>query len=177
MNGQARRIIFSDAAIQQRIGELGRQISTDYAGKELILVSILKGSFYFFADLTRVIDIPIQLDFIMIGTFSNATNQAGVVRIIKDLDLDITGRHVLLIEDIIRTGLTTAYLVQNLATRQPASIKVCTLLLNSEQQLINVPIAYTGFNISKTRLVGYGMDVNERLRNLPFIAELDKNEY
>jgi hypoxanthine phosphoribosyltransferase len=170
---QAKRIIFAEDRIQERIRQIGRSISTDYAGKDLVLVSILKGSLYFFADLTRAIDIPIQLDFIMIGTFTNATNQAGVVRITKDLDLDITGRHVLLIEDIIRTGLTTGYLVQILETRYPASVKVCTLLLNPEQQLINVPIAYTGFTISKTRLVGYGMDVHESLRNLPFIAELE----
>jgi hypoxanthine phosphoribosyltransferase len=168
-----KRIIFSEATLQERIAQLGRQISEDYAGKDLILVSILKGSLYFFADLTRAIDIPIQLDFINIGTFTNAVNQAGVVRIIKDLDLDITNRHVLLIEDIIRTGLTTGYLVQNLATRRPASVKVCTLLLNPEQQLINVPIAYTGFTISKTRLVGYGMDVQENMRNLPYIAQLE----
>jgi len=173
--GQERekRVIFSEAALQERIGQLGRQISEDYAGKELILVSILKGSLYFFADLTRAINIPIQLDFITIGTFTNAVNQTGVVRITKDLDLDIANRHVLLIEDIIRTGLTTGYLVQNLATRLPASIKVCTLLLNPEQQLINVPIAYTGFTISKTRLIGYGMDVQENWRNLPYIAQLE----
>jgi hypoxanthine phosphoribosyltransferase len=168
-----RRIIFSEAVLQSRIRQIGRQISEDYAGRDLILVSILKGSLYFFADLSRAIDIPVQLDFITIGTFTNATNQAGVVRITKDLDLDITNRHVLLIEDIIRTGLTTGYLVQILETRRPASIKVCTLLLNPDQQLINVPIAYTGFTISKTRLVGYGMDVQENMRNLPYIAQLD----
>jgi hypoxanthine phosphoribosyltransferase len=174
---KAKRMIYSAEELQERIRQLGKSISDDYTGKELILASVLKGSLYFFADLTRAIDIPIQLDFIMIGTFSNPTNQAGVVRIIKDLDLDITGKHILLIEDIIRTGLTTGYLVQNLETRQPASVKVCTLLLNPEQQLINVPIAYTGFTISKTRLVGFGMDVNENMRNLPYIAELEKTEY
>jgi hypoxanthine phosphoribosyltransferase len=170
---QPKHIIYTEGTLQERIRQIGRSISKDYAGKDLILVSVLKGSLYFFADLSRAIDIPIQLDFITIGTFANATNQAGVVRITKDLDLDITGRHVLLIEDIIRTGLTTGYLVQILETRQPASVMVCTLLLNPEQQLINVPIAYTGFTISKTRLVGYGMDVHENMRNLPYIAELE----
>jgi hypoxanthine phosphoribosyltransferase len=170
---QDKKVIFSEAVLQERIQQMGRQISQDYAGEKLIVVSILKGSLYFFADLTRAIDIPIQLDFIMIGTFGNSTSQTGIVRITKDLDLDIAGRHVLLIEDIIRTGLTTGYLVQNLETRRPASVKVCTLLLNPEQQLINVPIAYTGFTISKTRLVGYGMDVQEDMRNLPYIAQLE----
>jgi hypoxanthine phosphoribosyltransferase len=170
---RTKRIVYDEDRLRERIRQLGRQIGEDYCGQYPILVSVLKGSLYFLADLTRAIDIPIQLDFIMIGTYTNATNQTGVVRIIKDLDLDITGRHVLLIEDIIRTGLTTGYLVQNLITRQPASVKVCTLLLNPEQQLINVPIAYTGFTISKTRLVGYGMDIGENGRNLPYIAELE----
>jgi hypoxanthine phosphoribosyltransferase len=177
LEDRSKKIIFTEGILQERIIQMGKTISEDYAGKDLVLVSVLKGSLYFLADLSRAISIPIQLDFIMIGTFTNATNQAGIVRIIKDLDLDITGRHVLVIEDIIRTGLTTGYLVQNLITRQPASVKVCTLLLNPEQQLINVPIAYTGFTISKTRLVGFGMDVSENFRNLPYIAEMDKKDY
>jgi len=169
---QDKRVAFSEARIKDRIQSLGRQISQDYAGKELILVGVLKGSLYFFADLTRAIDIPIQIDFITIGTIPNTTNKTGIVRITKDLDLDITGKHVLLIDDIIRTGLTTGYLVQNLMSRLPASLKVCALLLNPEQLLINVPIAYSGFEISKTRLIGYGMDLDEQERNLPYIAEL-----
>ena len=173
---KGKRIVFTEEAIRRRTQEIGRQISIDYADKELILVSVLKGSLYFFADLTRAIDIPIQLDFITIGTYPVATRQKGIVRITRDLDLEITGRHVLVVEDIIRTGLTTAYLVQNLEVRMPASVKVCTLLVNPNQQLINVPIAYCGFEISETRLIGYGMDVNERGRNLPYIAELEKPE-
>lgn len=174
---RSKRILFSDEALQKRIKELARQISTDYAGKELILVSVLKGSLYFFADLTRAIEIPIQLDFMAIGTYPQVTNQKGIVRITKDLDLEITGKHVLVIEDIIRTGLTTAYLVQNLQSRVPASVKVCTLLVNQEQQLINVPIAYWGFAITDTRLVGYGMDVHEKGRNWPYIAEIDSVDF
>ena len=169
---QDKRIAFSEAKIKERIQELGRQISQDYAGKELVLIGVLKGSLYFFADLTRAIDIPIQIDFITIGTIPNTTNKTGIVRITKDLDLDITGKHVLLIDDIIRTGLTTGYLVQNLLSRLPASLKVCALLFNPDQLLINVPIAYSGFEISKTRLIGYGMDLDEQDRNLPYIAEL-----
>ena len=167
-----RRILYTETVIQARVRELGAQISRDYAGKELIMAAVLKGSLYFFADLTRAIDIPIQLDFIAIGNYQSSVPNQGVVRFTKDLDIDIEGKHILLVEDIIRTGLTTAYLVQTLATRKPASINVCTLLVNPEQQLINVPIAYQGFEITLTRLIGYGMDVNEHGRNLPYIAEL-----
>ncbi|HBP37323.1 MAG TPA: hypoxanthine phosphoribosyltransferase [Clostridiales bacterium] len=170
------RVLFSAETLQERINQIGRQISRDYAGLELIMVSVLKGSLYFMADLTRAIDLPVQLDFMTIGTFAHTTSRTGIVRITKDLDLDITNRHVLVIEDIIRTGLTTGYLVQNLETRKPASVKVCSLFVNPEQQLINVPIAYTGFVVSYNRLVGYGMDVNEQGRNLPYIVEIDKTE-
>ena len=169
-----KRVLLSTETIQARIGELGRQIQTDYADKELILVGVLKGSIYFMSDLTRAIDLPIKFDFMTIGTIPNTTNQTGIVRITKDLDLDVTGKHVLLIEDIVRTGLTTAYLVQNLLARQAASVKVCSLLVNPDQQLINVPIAYCGFEITQAWLIGYGMDVAEHGRNLPYIAEIEK---
>lgn len=169
-----KRVLLSTETIQARIGELGRQIQTDYADKELILVGVLKGSIYFMSDLTRAIDLPIKFDFMTIGTIPNTTNQTGIVRITKDLDIDVTGKHVLLIEDIVRTGLTTAYLVQNLLARQAASVKVCSLLVNPDQQLINVPIAYSGFEITQAWLIGYGMDVAEHGRNLPYIAEIEK---
>lgn len=169
-----KRILYSEEALRTRIRELGREISHDYAGRDLIMVSVLKGSFYFFSDLTRAIDIPIQIDFITIGTYPNTTNQTGIVRITKDLDLDITGKDVLLVEDIIRTGLTTGYLVQNFSARKPASVKVCSLLVNPSQQLINVPIAYSGFEIGDKWLIGYGMDVKEKGRNIPYIAEIEK---
>lgn len=172
-----RRVLFSADVIQKRINELGEQISHDYEDKDLILVGVLKGSLYFLADLTRAISLPVQLDFISIGTYPNMTNQKGIVRIVKDLDLEITGKHVLVIEDIIRTGLTTAYLVQNMQTRMPASVKVCTLLYNPGQQLINVPVAYWGFDIKDTRVIGFGMDLNESGRNLPYVAELDPSEW
>ncbi|MRR08284.1 MAG: hypoxanthine phosphoribosyltransferase [Deltaproteobacteria bacterium] len=171
-----RKVLFSEKAIQERIREIGREISRDYADQELVLVGVLKGSLYFIADLTRAIDIPVLLDFMSIGTYPTTTNRQGIVRITKDLDLEITGRHVLIVEDITRTGLTTAYLVQNLMARQPASVKVCSLLVNPEQQLIDVPIAYIGFEITRTRLVGYGMDINEKGRNLPYIAEIDRTD-
>ncbi len=170
------RILYSADAIQQRVAEIGQQITRDYQDQELILIAVLKGSLYFMADLTRYIDRPVQLDFITIGTIPNTTSQTGIVRITKDIELDITGKHVLLIEDIIRTGLTTAYLVQTLRGHLPASIKVCTLLVNPDQQLINVPTAYCGFEVTRTRLIGYGMDINENGRNLPYIGEIDGRE-
>ena len=169
-----RRIVYTAEDLQKRVAEMGRQISADYAGKELVVVGVLKGSLYFFADLTRAIDIPIGIDVIAIGTIPNTTKQTGIVCITKDLDLDITGKHVLVVEDIIRTGLTTAYLVQNLDARRPAGIKVCSLLVNPAQQLINIPIAYLGYEINDSWLIGYGMDVHEQGRSLPYIAELDR---
>lgn len=173
---KTKRILYSEKEIIDRVKEIGQQISIDYAGQELVLVSVLKGSLYFFADLTRAIEIPILIDFMSIGTYPTTTNHQGIVRITKDLDLEVTGRHVLVIEDIIRTGLTTAYLVQNLLARQPASVKVCSLLVNPDQQMIDVPIAYSGFEITRTRLIGYGMDINEKGRNLPYIAEIEKTD-
>ena len=169
-----KRIAYDEETLEKRIRELGQQISADYQGKELILVSVLKGTLYFFADLTRAIDLPIMLDFMSIGVYPHATDQTGAVRITKDLDIDISGRHVLVIEDIIRTGLTTGYLVQNLEARNPASVKVCSLLVNSERQLIDVPIAYCGFHVPDTWLVGYGMDVGEKWRNIPCVLEVDR---
>lgn len=165
-----KRIVFNKTEIETRVQELGAQICRDYIGKELVLVCLLKGSMYFFADLTRCIDIPIELDFMSIGIYSNS--QTGVVRITKDLDIDVSNKHVLVIEDIIRTGLTTGYLVKNLESRAPKSVKVCTLLISPQQQLINVPVEYFGFKVSNTWLVGYGLDINGKWRNLPFIAQM-----
>ncbi len=170
------KVVFSEEVLKERVKSIGEQINRDYAGKDLIMVSVLKGTLYFFADLTRFIDIPIQLDFMAIGVYPNSTNDTGVVRITKDLDADISGKDVLIIEDIISTGLTTGYLVQNLEARTPASVKVCTLLVNPKQQLIKVPIEYYGFEISDEWLVGYGMDVHEKWRNLPYIAEAGGKE-
>ncbi len=168
-----RKILFSEETLKQRVTEIGRAISDDYRGKELVLIAVLKGSMYFFSDLTRAIDIPIGVDMISIGNIPDTTSQTGIVRITKDLDLSITGKHVLVIEDIIRTGLTTAYLIQSLEARKPIDIKVCTLLYNPDGMLINVPIAYYGFEVKESWLVGYGMDVGEKWRNLPYIGELE----
>jgi hypoxanthine phosphoribosyltransferase len=149
---------------------MGEKITADYEGKELVVIGVLKGSSYFLADLTRYIDLPIKIDFISIGVYQGSTNQTGAVRITKDLDIDVCTKHVLIIEDIIRTGLTTGYLVKNIEARRPESVRVCTLLLNPDQQIISFPIAYTGFTVGGEWLVGYGMDTDENWRNLPYIA-------
>jgi hypoxanthine phosphoribosyltransferase len=169
------RIVFSAEALQNRIAELGAQITVDYAGRDLVVAGVLKGSLYFLADLTRAISLPLQVDVISIGMYPGATKQTGVVRITKDLDADITGRHVLVVEDIVRTGLTLGYLVQNLESRCPASVAVCALLVNPDQQLIDIPIAYSGFTVSASWLLGFGLDAGEQWRNLPYIVEIEKN--
>ncbi|NLT11921.1 MAG: hypoxanthine phosphoribosyltransferase [Clostridiaceae bacterium] len=169
-----KRILITEEQIAERTVAIGKQISQDYADKDLVLIAVLKGSMYFFSDLTRQIDLPIGIDMIAIGSIPDTTSQTGIVRITKDLDLNITGKHVLVVEDIIRTGLTTAYLIQNLEARKPLSVGVCTLLYNPDRLLINVPISYYGFEISRSWLVGYGMDIDEKFRNLPYIAELER---
>jgi hypoxanthine phosphoribosyltransferase len=176
MENYEQRIVIHEEQLRQRICELGDQIAQDYANKDPILIGVLKGSLYFLADLTRRVDLPLQLDFISINAIPHTTSHTGIVRIIKDVELDITGRHVLLVEDIIRTGLTTAYLLQNLDARKPASLHICTLLLNPRQQLINLPIRYFGFEISDERLIGYGLDIHEKYRNLPYVAALKPDE-
>lgn len=166
------KIVFGTEELKSRIAELGRQITLDYAGRELVLVGVLKGSLYFLTDLSREIDLPLQLDLISLGIFQNSTGGKGAVRLTKDLDTDIAGKHVLIVEDIIRSGLTTGYLMQTLEARGAASIGICTLLLSPDEQLIGIPISYVGFEVSKARLLGYGLDVGEKGRNLPFIAEI-----
>jgi len=172
---KAARVVFSEETLKNRITEMGAQIAADYADRDLVVVGVLKGSLYFLADLTRAIPMSLQVDVMSIGMYAGATNQTGVVRITKDLDADITGKHVLVAEDIVRTGLTLGYLVQNLESRCPASVAVCALFVNPNQQLIDVPIAYQGFTVSDEWLMGYGMDVREQWRNLPYIVEINKN--
>jgi hypoxanthine phosphoribosyltransferase len=176
------KIVIDEKALKERIEALGRQITADFKGRELVLVGVMKGSMHFLSDLSRAIDLPMLIDMISIGIYANAAARlsdsrvgpvrSGAVRITKDLDYDIAGRHVLIVEDIIRSGLTTGYLLQNLETRGASTIRICTLLQSPEEQLINIPLSYVGFRVSKARLVGYGMDVDEKGRNLPYIAEI-----
>ena len=168
-----KRIIVSEQELKNRILELGNRIAEDYADKDLVLVGVQRGSIYFLADLSRAIELPLQIDLISIGVFSNSPVNTGVVRIAKDLDNDVTGKHVIIVQDIIRSGLTSGYLLQNLETRGAASIKLCSLLYSPEEFILNFPIAYHGFEVSKAAwLIGYGLDINEKGRNLPYIAEI-----
>ncbi|MGI6123463.1 MAG: hypoxanthine phosphoribosyltransferase [Acetivibrionales bacterium] len=168
-----KKIIFSEKQIRDRVKELGQQISADYKDKHPILISVLKGTLYFMADLTRAIDIQVNIDFMSIGVYPGVSRNTGIVKINKDLDLNITGRHVLFVEDIINTGLTMGYLVQNMESRKPASIKICTLLNNPQKRLMNIPLEYVGFEVPDTYLVGYGLDHNQEYRHLPYIGEFE----
>ena len=163
-------VIVSQAALQERIAALGAEITQDYADHAPLLVGVLKGAFLFMADLARQIDLPVEFDFMAVSSYGNATRSSGVVRIVKDLDLDLTGRHVLIVEDIIDSGLTLAYLRKNLLARNPASVEVCALLVRDGLQKTELDLRYIGFEIPPDFVVGYGLDVAERYRNLPFVA-------
>jgi hypoxanthine phosphoribosyltransferase len=169
------KIIFTQEQIQQRVAEIGRTIDQDYQGKEVIAISVLKGSLYFLADLTRHLTIPLNIDFLSIKAFSDETTKTGVVRFTKDLDLSITGRHVLLVEDVIGTGLTLGYICQHLEAAKPASLKICTLLDNPAERLLTINIDYRCFVMPDVFVVGYGLDYQERFRNLTYIAEYQRD--
>lgn len=164
-------IIVSTEALKTRVGELGAQISADYAGRAPLLVGILKGAFMFMSDLSRTIELPVEFDFMAVSSYGSATRSSGVVRIIKDLDLDLTNRHVLIVEDIVDSGLTQTYLRRTLLARDPASLEVCTLLLKKGQQKVDPDLRYVGFTIPPTFVIGYGLDVDERYRHLDRIVE------
>ena len=165
-------ILISEAELQARIRALGAEISADYQGRELLLVGVLKGAVFFMADLMRAISVACEIDFMAISSYGAATDSSGVVRILKDLDINIDGRHVLVVEDIIDSGLTLSYLVRNLESRSPASLEVCALLTKPARREIEVPVRYVGFEIPDRFVVGYGLDYAERHRNLPYVAVL-----
>lgn len=167
------RVLFPEAQIQARISELAQEISRDYRETTPLLVSVLKGALYFIADLTRAISIPLTMDFMAITSYGEGQASSGAVRLIKDLDEKITGRHVLLVEDIIDTGLTAAYLLRTLTARDPASLRICTLLDKSARRIVDdLPISYRGFDVPDIFVVGYGLDYRQLYRNLPFIGVL-----
>jgi len=170
-------ILIDEKTLQARIRELGEQISRDYQGKRPILVGVLKGAFMFMADLIRHISIPHEIDFMATSSYGQATESSGVVRILKDLDTPISGRDVLIVEDIIDTGLTLDYLIRILKARNPASLRVCTLLDKRERRRIPIPLDYVGFEIPNKFVVGYGLDFGEIYRNLPYIAVLKPEIY
>ena len=167
-------VLIEEDAIQSRIGELGVEISADYAGRDLLLVGVLKGAVFFMADLMRELTVPCEIDFMAISSYGAATDSSGVVRILKDLDINIEGRHVLVVEDIIDSGLTLSYLMRNLESREPATLEVCALLTKPERREIDVPVRYVGFEIPNKFVVGYGLDFAERYRNLPYVAVLSQ---
>lgn len=165
-------ILIDAVTLNRRVAELGRQISTDYAGMTVVLVGILKGAVLFMADLARAIDVPLALDFMAVSSYGNQTQSQGVVRILKDLDEPIGGQHVLLVEDIIDSGLTLSYVLENLRRRDPASLRVCALLDKNVARARHVAPDYTGFAVPNEFVVGYGLDYAQRYRNLPYIGVL-----
>lgn len=167
------RPIVTQEQMRMRIRELGRQITMDYAGKDLILVGVLKGAYAFYADLARAIRIPMRVDFLVVTSYSGKPKSSGKVKMVTDLTEDIAGRDVLLVEDIVDSGLTAQYLVDTLLKRKPKSIKICSLLSKPERREKNVSIDYVGFEIPNKYVVGYGLDYQQKYRNLPYLAVLD----
>ncbi|MCU1380055.1 MAG: hypoxanthine phosphoribosyltransferase [Acidimicrobiales bacterium] len=163
-------LVVPEDVLQARILELGRQITEDYQGRPPLLVGVLKGAFVFMADLARAIDLPVEFDFMAVSSYGAATKTSGVVRIVKDLDLDLTDRHVLIVEDIVDSGLTLSYLRKNLLARNPASLEICALLVREGNAATEVDLRYVAFRIPPAFVVGYGLDVAERYRNLPFVC-------
>lgn len=169
--------LYTEAEIAARVGSLGAQISIDYQGMDLLLVGVLRGVAVFMGDLVRSVTVPMEVDFIAISSYGTSTRSSGVVRILKDLDENVTGRHVLVVEDIIDTGLTLSYLMRTLLERRPASLEICTLLDKPARRLVDVPVKYSGFTIPDKFVVGYGLDYAQKYRNLPFIGVLKPEVY
>jgi hypoxanthine phosphoribosyltransferase len=165
-------ILIDEDSLQARIRELGAEISADYKGRDLLLVGVLKGAVFLMADLMRELTVQCEIDFMAISSYGAATNSSGVVRILKDLDINVAGRDVLVVEDIIDSGLTLSYLMRNLGARKPASLEICALLTKPERREVDVPVRYVGFEIPNRFVIGYGLDFAERYRNLPYVAVL-----
>jgi hypoxanthine phosphoribosyltransferase len=163
-------VVVSEEQMATRIAELGREITEDYEGRSPLLVGVLKGAFMFMSDLARSIDLPVEFDFMAVSSYGSATKTSGIVRIVKDLDLDLSDRDVILVEDIVDSGLTLSYLRRNLAARKPASLEVCALLVKQGLQKEAPDLRYVGFSIPPEFVVGYGLDVGERYRNLPYLC-------
>jgi hypoxanthine phosphoribosyltransferase len=167
------RPIVTQEEMRARIRELGKQITSDYTGKDFVLVGVLKGAYAFYADLARAIRIPMRVDFIVVTSYGGGAKTSGKVKMVTELTEDIKGKDVLLVEDIVDSGLTIQYLVKQLSKRKPRSVKVCTLLSKPERRTVDVPLAYIGFNIPDKYVVGYGLDYQQKYRNLPYLAVLD----
>jgi hypoxanthine phosphoribosyltransferase len=166
------KILVGAEDLKRRVGELAEEINRDYAGLDLLLIGVLKGAVFFVSDLMRRLTIPVEVDFMAVASYGSATRSSGVVRILKDLDAVIEGRHVLIVEDIVDSGLTLQYLLRNLAGRHPASLEVCALLIKPERRKVDLQTRYVGFEIPDEFAIGYGLDHAERYRNLPYVAAL-----
>jgi hypoxanthine phosphoribosyltransferase len=177
IEGDLVEVLYSEAEIQQRLSELAAQIEKDYEGHDILLVGVLKGAVMVMADLARHFGRHVEMDWMAISSYGSGTKSSGVVRILKDLDTDISGRHVLVVEDIIDTGLTLSWLISNLASRGPASVEICTLLRKPEAQQMSVDVSYVGYDIPNEFVVGYGLDFNEHYRNLRCIGTLAPHVY
>jgi hypoxanthine phosphoribosyltransferase len=167
-------ILVQPDELEHRVSELAAQISTDYAGKDVLLIGVLKGAVFFLADLMRKMDVDCEVDFMAVSSYGSSTDSSGVVRILKDLDASIEGRHVLIVEDIVDSGLTLSYLFRMLGGRAPASLEVCALLTKPDRREVDMPIRYIGFEIPNKFAIGYGLDHAERYRNLPYVAVLNE---
>jgi hypoxanthine phosphoribosyltransferase len=172
----AKKVLLSKEEISSRVAEMAEEISRDYQGRELVLVGILKGAFVFLADLARRLRVPVEIDFVAVSSYGSDTESSGVVRIIKDLDLDIEGKHVLLVEDIVDTGLTLRYLTGMLRERGPASVEICALLNKPDARKVEIEVKYRGFEVPPLFVVGYGLDYAERYRQLPYVGVLEEPE-
>jgi len=177
MNNGIKSVLIAEDVLQAKVAELGAKITKDYKGKDLLLVCVLKGAAIFVSDLMRHIDLPLDIDFMAISSYGSNTKSTGVVRILKDLNASIEGRHVLIVEDIIDSGLTLSYMVENLKSRGPKSVEVCTILDKPDRRTIPLDIKYTGFQVPDEFVVGYGLDYAEKYRNLPYIAILMEEIY
>ena len=177
MENDVSEVLITGEEIAEKTAELARQITADYKDKDPLLICILKGGLMFLADLTRQVRLPLEIDFMAVSSYGDATESSGVVRILMDLERNIQGRHVLIVEDIIDTGRTLNYIIHNLRTRGPASIKICTLLNKPARRLLDIPLDYVGFVIPDRFVVGYGLDYGEIYRNLPFVGVLKPELY
>jgi hypoxanthine phosphoribosyltransferase len=170
-------ILFTEEQIQEKLGELAKQIEADYEGLDILIVGILRGAVMVMADLARALHRHVEMDWMAVSSYGSGTKSSGVVRILKDLDRDITGRNVLIVEDIIDSGLTLSWLMSNLSSRGPASVEVCTLLRKPEAAQVDVPVRYVGFDIPNEFVIGYGLDYDQRYRNVPFVGTLAPHVY
>ncbi|HTE73009.1 MAG TPA: hypoxanthine phosphoribosyltransferase [Actinomycetes bacterium] len=177
LGAELEKVLITEEEIQRRLAEMAGEIDTDYQGRDLLLVGVLKGAVMVMADLARALHSPVEMDWMAVSSYGSGTKSSGVVRILKDLDKDITGRNVLIVEDIIDSGLTLSWLMSNLGSRGPASVEVCTLLRKPEAAQVDVPVRYVGFDIPNEFVIGYGLDYAQRYRNLPFVGTLAPHVY